>query len=61
MRPHPGHRVQRRYDQVRLVNGQPGEQHGRVRRANAQPEQQRDPGYDAHGTGVDVDDVKSCE
>lgn len=39
VRPHPGHRVQRRYDQVGLVNGQPGEQHGWVRSANAQPKQ----------------------
>lgn len=59
VRPLPGQRVQRRDDQVGLVNGQPGKQYGRVRCADAQSEQQRDPGYNAHGTGVRVDGVKS--
>lgn len=59
MRSHPGHGVQRRDVQVDLVDRQPGKQHGRVRRTYTKPEKQRDPGHDAHGTGVGVDGVKS--
>jgi len=54
----PGHGLQRRDAQVGLVDGQPGKQHGRVRSADAQPKQQRDPGHHAHRTGLGADGVE---
>lgn len=59
MRSHFGHGVQRRDDQVGLVDGQPGKKHGRVRCAYAESEQQRDPGRDAYRTGLGADRIET--
>lgn len=56
--PEPGHGVQRGNGQVGLVDGQPGEEHRRVRRADAQSEQQRDPRHHAHRTRLGADGMK---